>query len=545
MYSNKESINILTSLLVSHDIKRLVACPGSRNAPIIHNINECPEIELYPVTDERSAGFIALGLALADDKPVAICVTSGSAMLNLAPAMAEASLRQRSLIVITADRPAAWIGQLDGQTLNQPYAFGSLVSKCVSLPEPVNDEQRWYCNRLINEALIAAKVKGAKPVHINVPISEPLFVFDVEKLPEERVMTFVPARLDSDAVKTTLVPRMLKASRPMIVLGQTAKLDAETELLINGLKDDYVVLAEPLSTDFPVTFEHVLSYIEHDESYCPDFLLYMGGTLVSKRLKLYLRQRTINEVWSVSENGEIHDTFMQQTGCLAGDIKDVLVALTNGLKDTNTIDINEKKAERQAFCQCWKQLLISDDTEETLDSNLSLLEIAVKTFEQSLEDMDYDYHVHYANSSSIRLACKYANHYVWCNRGVNGIEGSLSTAVGFSLTTDDMVFCVIGDLSFFYDQNALWNTNLKGNLRIILLNNKCGGIFYGLKGITDSAACDKIIAASHNTEARGICTQNDIGYLSAKNIEELYIGLATLMTSDSQRPMLLEIVQER
>ena len=152
MYSNKESINILTSLLVSHDIKRLVACPGSRNAPIIHNINECPEIELYPVTDERSAGFIALGLALADDKPVAICVTSGSAMLNLAPAMAEASLRQRSLIVITADRPAAWIGQLDGQTLNQPYAFGSLVSKCVSLPEPVNDEQRWYCNRLINEA---------------------------------------------------------------------------------------------------------------------------------------------------------------------------------------------------------------------------------------------------------------------------------------------------------------------------------------------------------------------------------------------------------
>ncbi|MGN1374938.1 MAG: 2-succinyl-5-enolpyruvyl-6-hydroxy-3-cyclohexene-1-carboxylic-acid synthase [Prevotella sp.] len=541
MYSNKENINILTSLLVAHGITKVVACPGSRNAPVVHNINECPDIELFPVTDERSAGFMALGMSLADDRPAAVCVTSGSALLNLAPAVAEASLRHRSFIVISADRPAAWIGQMDGQTMEQPDVFGSLVSKSVSLPEPKDQEERWYCNRLVNEALIAAKTDGAKPVHINVPVSEPLFVFDVEKLPEERVITSIRARLDTETVRNIVARSMSQASRPMIVLGQTAKPDAETESLIKALSAEYTLLAEPLSTDFPVAFDNVLASIFDDDRYCPDFLLYMGGTVVSKKLKQYLRRKGIKEVWAVSEDGEIHDTFMCQTGCIEGNIKDVLNTLAAAFKDMSITGSAAKQEERRSFRALWKALLTDSDNQKTPDHYAPLSELAVQTFEQSLEDMDYTYHIHYANSTSIRLACKYASHYVWCNRGINGIDGCLSTAAGFSLATEDMVFCVIGDLSFFYDQNALWNTNLKGNLRIILLNNRCGGIFYGLDGIRESAACDKFIAGSHNTDARGICTQNDIGYLSATNTEELYIGLATLMTSNSQRPMLLEV----
>lgn len=166
---------------------------------------------------------------------------------------------------------------------------------------------------------------------------------------------------------------------------------------------------------------------------------------------------------------------------------------------------------------------------------------AVKILEESLADMDYEYHVHYANSSAVRLADIYSDHYVWCNRGVNGIEGSLSTAAGFSVACRDMVFCVIGDLSFFYDQNALWNTNLRGNFRMLLLNNGGGGIFYNLKGLKESNACEKLVAACHMTTAQGICTQNDIGYMSARNAEELRLGIAMLLASDAKRPMLLEV----
>ena len=168
MYSNKENVNILTSLLVAHGIHHAVVCPGSRNAPIVHNFNECPDIQCYPVTDERSAGFYALGMTQALKEPVVVCVTSGTALLNLYPAVAEAYYQHRPLVVVSADRPQQWIDQLDGQTLPQPDALGRFVKKAVSLPEPHDEDTSWYCNRLINEALIERHA----PVHINVPITE-------------------------------------------------------------------------------------------------------------------------------------------------------------------------------------------------------------------------------------------------------------------------------------------------------------------------------------------------------------------------------------
>jgi 2-succinyl-5-enolpyruvyl-6-hydroxy-3-cyclohexene-1-carboxylate synthase len=149
--------------------------------------------------------------------------------------------------------------------------------------------------------------------------------------------------------------------------------------------------------------------------------------------------------------------------------------------------------------------------------------------------------VHYANSTAIRLANSFARHRVWCNRGVNGIEGSLSTAAGFSCISEKPVFCVIGDLSFFYDQNALWNQNLKGNFRILLLNNGKGGIFNMLPGLEKSPACDKFVAAEHHTSAEGICMQNQVVYLKATNLEEMQQGIDTLLYIESDRPVLLEV----
>ena len=190
MYSNKINVNILTSLLVAHGIRHAVVCPGSRNSPIVHNLNECPDIACYPVTDERSAGFYAMGMSRALKRPVVVCVTSGTALLNLAPAVAEAYYQHIPLVAISADRPPQWIDQLDGQTLPQPDALGRFVRKAVTLPEPHDAEEKWYCNRLVNEALIAALQGGGGPVHINVPITEPLFEYTIEELPAERIRCF-------------------------------------------------------------------------------------------------------------------------------------------------------------------------------------------------------------------------------------------------------------------------------------------------------------------------------------------------------------------
>ena len=174
MYSDKINVNILTSLMVAHGVRTVVVCPGSRNAPLAHNFASCPEMYCVAATDERSAGFYALGLALASERPVAVCVTSGSALLNLAPAVAEAYYREVPLLVISADRPLAMINQLQGQTLPQAGALGMMVKATMQLPEPHNEVERWYCNRLVNEAMIKMLLHGGGPVHINVPISEPL-----------------------------------------------------------------------------------------------------------------------------------------------------------------------------------------------------------------------------------------------------------------------------------------------------------------------------------------------------------------------------------
>ena len=223
MFSNKENVNILTALLQAHGVRHAVVCPGSRNAPIVHNLNECPDICCYPVTDERSAGFYALGMMQALHAPVVVCVTSGTALLNLAPAVAEAWYQHQPLIVVSADRPPQWIDQLDGQTLPQPGALGRFVSCSVSLPE----SDAWHCSRLVNEALLAATSDDARPVHINVPISEPLFTFDVPRLPEVRSIIRTSPTRDYGCLHEELVGGLSSARRPMIVIGQVNPHDFE------------------------------------------------------------------------------------------------------------------------------------------------------------------------------------------------------------------------------------------------------------------------------------------------------------------------------
>ena len=547
-------------MLVAKGITDAVVCPGSRNAPIVHNLNEAEQITCHPVTDERSAGFYAVGLAQATGRPVVVCVTSGSALLNVTPAVAEAFYQHVPLIVVSADRPQQWIGQLDGQTLPQQGAFGPMVRRSVQLPEPHDEEERWLCGRLINEALHLATCKGCAPVHINVPVTEPLFLFDEEKLPEATPFKAhtLPTTFNVDTFKA-----FAQAKRPMVVLGQLPDGAVATDTLCS-LSQRCVVLAEPLSSpSYNITHGdeavRVLTSADGDkvvapdsiDSFAPDAIVYIGGTVVSKTVRRFLRQAKA-PAWVVTPNVlEVSDPLMSLTDiveCPLEETNALLLTLVAAIANYETLAAEEKalgsmnlNAEHEAFRSRWQRLLdrcgAHAESYEPLFSQMA----TVRYFESQLEDLYEDLHVHYANSSAVRLANIYAAHRVWCNRGVNGIEGSLSTAAGFSLGTTDKVVCVIGDLSFFYDQNALWNGRLRGNLRIILLNNHEGGIFSTLPGLDGSPAAHDMVAAAHNTEARGICTQNDIGYLKATNMDEMQVGVVTLLTQQADRPMVLEV----
>ena len=545
MYSNKENVNILTSLLLEYGVSDAVVCPGSRNAPIVHNLSVCEAIRCRPVTDERSAVFYALGLAIATKRPTVVCVTSGSALLNAMPAVAEAAYQHVPLIVISADRPQQWIDQLDGQTIPQSDALGRFVRKAVQLPEPHNDEERWLCRRLVNEAMHLATCRLGAPVHINVPISEPLFEFNIEQLPQLSRFNNIKRAVFKDA-SMDMPDAFHEAKRPMIVIGQLAHGTVSHET-IRSLSEKYVVMSEPLSNPSYMTihFDEAIRYIVSDNSsinddeddktaYYPDYVVYVGDTLVSKPARHFLRNTKAPSCLITPDAADIHDPLMTLTDIVECDTMSIN-ALLASLCDAPDTD------ERCRFHDRWQSFLDACAAHADAYAPEYSQMATVKYFEEQLADLDIDICVHYANSSAVRLACIYAQHYVWCNRGVNGIEGSLSTAAGFSLATHDMTVCVIGDLSFFYDQNALWNSNLRGNLRIILLNNRGGGIFRQLPGLNDSPAADDLVMASHENTAQGICTQNDIGYLSAKNMDEMQIGVVTLLTRESERPMLLEV----
>ena len=545
MYSNKENVNILTSLLLEYGVSDAVVCPGSRNAPIVHNLSVCEAIRCRPVTDERSAAFYALGLAIATRRPTVVCVTSGSALLNVMPAVAEAAYQHVPLVVISADRPQQWIDQLDGQTIPQSDALGRFVRKAVQLPEPHNDEERWLCRRLVNEAMHLATCRQGAPVHINVPISEPLFEFSTEQLPQLSRFNNIKRAAIND-VSMDMPDAFHDATRPMIVIGQLAHGTVSHET-IRSLSEKYVVMSEPLSNPSYMTihFDEAIRYIVSDNSsinddeddktaYYPDYVIYVGDTLVSKPARRFLRNAKAPSCLITPDAADIHDPLMTLTDIVECDTVSIN-ALLASLCETPDTD------ERCRFHDRWQSFLDACAAHADAYAPEYSQMATVKYFEEQLADLDIDICVHYANSSSVRLACIYAQHYVWCNRGVNGIEGSLSTAAGFSLATPDMTVCVIGDLSFFYDQNALWNSNLRGNLRIILLNNRGGGIFRQLPGLSDSPAADDLVMASHENTAQGICTQNDIGYMSAKNMDEMQIGIVTLLTRESERPMLLEV----
>ena len=538
MYTDKKNILQLAALLEAYGITKVVLCPGSRNVPIAHTLSNHPAFTCYAMTDERSAGYFALGLALNSGKPVTVCCTSGTALLNLHPAVAEAFYQKVPLIVISADRPAAWIGQMDGQTLPQPDVFRTLVKKSVNLPEIHTDEDEWFCNRLINEALLETNHHGKGPVHINVPVSEPLFGFTTAALPGVRVITRYQGLNIYDRDYNDLIDRMNKYRKRMIVVGQMNLIYLFEKRYTKLLYKHFAWLTEHIGNQtvpgIPVKNFDTALYAMPEEQMnrmAPDLLITYGGHIVSKRLKKFLRQHPPKEHWHVSPDGEVTDLYCSLTTVIEMDPFEFLEKIA-GLLENHTPE----------YPRIWEDYCKAVPEPEFAYSEMAAVGALIKSLpEKSV--------LHLANSSVVRYAQLYAispTIEVCCNRGTSGIEGSLSTAVCYAATSDKLNFAAIGDLSFFYDMNALWNVNVGSNLRILLLNNGGGEIFHTLPGLEMSEASHKFITAVHKTSAKGWAEERGFLYLRAENDGQLAETMQTFTCPETvERPILLEVFTDK
>lgn len=534
MYCDTPQVNQLTALLEAHHIRHIVVCPGSRNATIVHNLNERGNdcFTLHPVTDERSAAFVAIGLILATQECTAVCVTSGSALINCLPAVAEAYYRHLPLLIISADRPQNWINQLDGQTLPQS---GALLPYCptYTLRSDVSSENEWFNNRSINEAIISLYREGGCPAHINVPIAEPMFSFTTKQLPNERKINFYESTSDAP-IPPHVIDIIAQAQLPALVIGQYERGDIRHEAEQIDHDNQLLVLPEVIA-DVKGSFRmNAFDALQSDEAIVPDVIIQMGGNFVHKRFKALLRSANC-KVIRISTTSLIADTFCHlDTHIVASPSKSLaqlsVVLPRNRQSITQAKDLLDHKWNAQKD-------LLNAHSKEHFDFHRVLCML-----KQALIEDEQPYTLHLGNSTAVRTAGQVfegGEAPIFCNRGTNGIEGSLSTAVGYAIGMWGLSISIIGDLSFFYDGNALWNMQLPNNLRILLLNNHHGAIFDHLPGLAQSPARDAFIAAGHQSfTAKGIAEAYHLNYFKATDADSLSSVLSDWLKPSSSAQLL-------
>ncbi|UKN03058.1 2-succinyl-5-enolpyruvyl-6-hydroxy-3-cyclohexene-1-carboxylic-acid synthase [Paracrocinitomix mangrovi] len=529
----------LADLCAKHEVLDIVLSPGSRNAPIIIAFEAHPQINTYLIHDERVAAFFALGLAESKKRPVAIACTSGSAPLNYAPAISEAYYRSIPLLVLTADRPAHLIDQGDGQTIRQYNVFANYIKQSFQFPEIKIGDSIDLAKIEAKKVLEALINKPLGPIHLNLPFDEPLYKME-DFLPEE----LIKLELNQDTELTTVEKDQIKeiwekSEKKMILVGQHQP-DKELEDLLGLLANDPSVAVLVENTSNVKNFAHIVHCIdrtlatiteEEIEKYSPDLLISLGGAIISKRIKAFLRKNKPHSNIKVGRFLIEEDTYQSLTHTIKIDEKLFLNYLL-GLENVPTSNFGGK----------WKQKdFLSREIHDQFISSVSYSDLAV--FDFLLDAIPDDAHLHMANSSVVRYCQLFdpvkGTHY-FSNRGVSGIDGSSSTAAGHAVAKNNLQVLISGDISFFYDSNAFWNKYVGSNLKVIVISNGGGEIFNIIPGPSSTTSHQTFFAPT-TANVEGICNAYDLNFIQANNLDELASKLPAFFTNFSDRPTVLEI----
>ena len=531
MYPKKELAQLVVSACHQYHIDTVVISPGSRNAPLTIGFSNHPQIHTMSIVDERCAAFFALGIAQQTQKPVAILCSSGSALLNYYPAIAEAFYSRIPLVVISADRPKHLIDIGDGQTIRQENVFENHILFSANLIEA--DTKLNVNMKLLSQALHTSIAKKG-PVHLNVPFDEPLY----ETVNELKAFHFdEPPRSDLKASINIeeLQQVWAQATKKMILVG-VSDPDPKLQVLLKQFENDgsVIILTETTSN---IASENTINAIDQLimplseevlETLRPEVLLTFGGMIVSKRIKQYLRKQPPKHHWHVDPIAAI-DTYH----CLTAHIDESPVGFLPNITRLTTVGSTYK--------QEW--LFIKDERKVKHQAYLNQLPFSdLKAFESVLERIPDYAQLQLSNSSIVRYAQLFdVNNTlsVFCNRGTSGIDGSTSTAIGAAVASEQQTIFITGDLSFFYDANALWNSYIPNSFRIVIINNSGGGIFRIIPGPKTTNALD-YFETPHQLTAEHLCKMHELAYCAAASVAEVRACLNDFYGA-SETPKVLEI----
>lgn len=561
----------LAQTIVQHckakDISNIVISPGSRNAPLTISFTEDPFFDCFSIVDERCAAFFALGMAQQLCKPVAIVCTSGSALLNYYPAIAEAFYSQIPLVVISADRPAYKIDIGDGQTIRQDNVFNRHIGYSANLKQDVSHAtdkiERYRPEWMANENLDTLQkqvqsfndnelnnainfcINENTPVHVNAPFEEPLYDFltasninaaiEYEESNRETLYHL-------DDFKTI----WHGAKRKIILVGVNSPNTVDSKLL-DRLANDSTVLVFTETTsnlhhpNFFASIDTILAPIELSnereklfKGLRPEIVLTFGGLIVSKKIKAFLRIYAPERHWHVG-GLRANDTFFRLEKHFKVSVNKFLAGMYENYSTMSS-----------GYFQRWDKL----KNQHKIKRSEYLSKIPFSDFwvyDIILKKIPQNYQLQLSNSSTVRYAQLFdldPTLRVFCNRGTSGIDGSTSTAIGASLNGEVPTLLITGDLSFFYDSNALWNDYIREDFRIILINNGGGGIFRILPGKEDSDNFERFFETKHDLNAKSLCIMYDLDYRDAKDSESLRKELQNFYEA-SDKPRLLEVFTPR
>tara|TARA_B110000037_G_C17118560_1_gene504776 strand:+ start:1579 stop:3282 length:1704 start_codon:yes stop_codon:yes gene_type:complete len=539
--SSKISAQLCIDALSSYNINDVVISPGSRCAPLVIELTKNTDFNLYSIIDERSAGFVALGIAQSKNEPVALVCTSGSALLNYAPALAEAFYSKVPLIVISADRPEYLITQGDGQTIKQPGSLNSIVKHFINIPDifDANSPLLNHANRILNESLSCSLENPRQPVHINMSFDEPLYDTISESLSNFRKIDInIPNQTILNQEKLIEFQNIVKGSKKTLIIVGALPINKSLNIFLeklNQLNQVYTIIETTSNLTCDIGYcgiDKFMTSVEGHNSnrFNPDVVLTFGNNIISKKIKTWLRlnQQLIHVHFGIENN--VLDSFFSIS----------------------------KQFETNDFQQ-FLELNYNDNSDSTfkLDSDELVREIKFRQFEfeKNIEFSDFLVYkllseyipkksiVHFGNSSAIRysqLFEKFGQMKISSNRGTSGIEGSLSTSVGIAYSNPSVsVWCILGDLSFFYDSNAFLNSKLPANLKVVVVNNNGGGIFRIIDGPKTVNKFEEFIETEHYFTSKHICKTFNVHYTSVVDVAKLKVALNN--TINSPKINLLEI----
>lgn len=543
--SSKKGVQLFVSHLVKFNIKHIVFSPGSRNAPLVIAIRNNNFFETVVIPDERSAAFFALGMAQQLDEPVVLICTSGSAVLNYGPAVAEAFYQNIPLILVSADRPSDWIDQGDGQTIRQKDVLVNHVRYFTELRENhLKKNDILYNSREISSIIAECNGIQKGPVHINFPFTEPLYeVTDIDE-EVEAINPFHIAETKASLTQTAifnLERTWENAEKILILVGQHHPDDRLKEALrtINKIPNVAVMVentSNMIDRDFIHCIDRTLDGIRSDkyEEFRPDLLITIGGAVVSKKIKKFFRNNPPKHLWRVNESFPFMDTYQSMTYSIDVNDADFIFQLETFNSNVST-----------NFGAKWKQIdFIQQEKAQNYISGFKTF-CDLKVYDLTLDCIPDGAILHLGNSSVVRYSQLFNPIFTikyYCNRGTSGIDGSLSTAIGASYANGKLLnVAIVGDMSFFYDSNALWNNLKVSNLRIFVINNGGGDIFNIIPGPSTTAVLNENFVYKHAFTAEGICKSYGVKYYSANSLEEIENQMGDFFSEDENGIRLMEI----